>query len=216
MKQRGAVTLVFDDGYQHIWQHLLPQLDRTSTPAVFALPLDPLSRNAPRAAPLRPWQHWRDISPQHELAAHSLSHRDLTTLPAEQLEQELRQPAVKLNALTLVYPGGAHNDTVVAAAARHYAAARTVRPGLARLSPRDPYRLPAFDFTRRTFSVPRANFLALRAWLTNRWLIETYHVVSDEITEPEHRVALSDFLQHLAFLKKLPLRLATIRDILGS
>ncbi|PIT98550.1 MAG: hypothetical protein COT71_00025 [Candidatus Andersenbacteria bacterium CG10_big_fil_rev_8_21_14_0_10_54_11] len=212
---RGAVTLVFDDGYEHIYRDVLPLLDAAGIPAVFAVPIDPSPDAAPAAAPLRSWQHWQQLNPRHELAAHGISHSNLTTLSAAELNTELAIPAAQLKATTLVYPGGAHNEEVTAAARAHYFAARTVKKGTAALPPHDPYHLPAFDFTQDSFSLTRANWLAVQVCLANRWLIETYHVVSDYITAPKHRVPLRDFLRHLTLLQRLPIRIATIREIIA-
>ena len=213
MKTRGAITFVFDDGYEHILRTIVPLLNQHHIKATFAIPLDPKTNtmDGHALAPLSAWQPM--TSSGHELAAHSISHRDLTTLSADQLKAELQQPAETLPASTLIYPGGAHSQTVVNAASTYYRAARTVAKGLESLPPRQPLRLKTYNFTRRNFSPFKANLLACWAYLTNSWLIETYHIVTDEPTTSNHAVSQADFLRHIAFVVKLPINIATIKDI---
>ena len=214
---RGSISFVFDDGYQEIYQHVVPLLDHYQLPGVFAIPLDEHVISKTEHQPTAPLNDWLALQQRgHEIAAHSINHLDLTTLAAEQLEQQLKEPHTKLNATTLVYPGGAFNDTVASAAAKHYLAARTVVRGLESLSPADPLRLKSFNFTRRNFSVFRANALALYAWLTNSWLIETYHLIhtAERKTNASHSVPFADFKRHVSFVARLPLAVETIQTVI--
>ena len=167
---RGRVTLVFDDGYQSTFNNVLPILDKHAIPGVFAIVN---GRNELEQKALAPTSAWHSINPRHELAGHSHTHVDLTKVSSEQLEYEINQFSGK----TLVYPGGAHNDLIIAVAKKYYKAGRTVQKGFNKLNPSDLYRLKTYNFTRNNFSVLKANMLAIWAWLTNSWLIETYHIV---------------------------------------
>lgn len=216
MTKRGAVTFVFDDGYQHVLDDVVPLLEQHEMHGVFAVPLDPTAVEITEDVPVATVQSWQSAARRgHELAAHSISHVDLTTLDGIDLIQELAVPADVLEAETLVYPGGAHNDDVRREAATHYRSARTVEWGMESLPPRDPMQLRSFNFTRRNFSVWRANLLVLLAWVTNRWLIETYHVVDGD-SRAVHSVALADLTRHLAFVKRLGIPVRTIREVMSN
>lgn len=201
-RNKGVITFVFDDGYQHIFDEVVPLLDRYQLPGVFAIPL-----NTPN------WQQWLALSARgHEIAAHSVTHENLTQLSDQQLADELNQPAQALGATTLVYPGGAYDDRVMKVAAKYYTAARTVQRGFETVPPRERYQLKTFNWTRRNFSLWKANALAMWASLTNTWLIETYHIVSDQPTDETHAVSQAAFARHLAFVSHLPLAVRTIRE----
>jgi peptidoglycan/xylan/chitin deacetylase (PgdA/CDA1 family) len=214
MKTRGAITLVFDDGYEHILRTIVPLLNKLNIPAVFAIPLDPKTdtMDGQKLAPISAWQAVANQG--HEIAAHSISHKDLTLLTPSQLQVELTQPAKVLGATTLVYPGGAHDNAVVTAASQVYKAARTVKKGFETLPPPQPMRLKTYNFTRRNFSLYKANVLALWACLTNSWLIETYHIISSDNANSKYAVSQDEFLRHVTFIKKLPITIATIKDII--
>lgn len=219
--QRGAVTLVFDDGYQAVYDRVLPLLRRYGTRAVFAVPVDTTALERAEGAPVSDLRAWKLSCEKdgHELAAHGVTHRALTTLTDAELNEELRQGRDATGATTLVYPGGAHDDRVVAAVRQRYTAGRTVLPAFESLPPNDPHRLHSFVSTRQNFHVWRWNLRAVWAWFTNRWLIETHHNVAfgDGTWATghgkRHTIPLHALERHLKFLKRLPVRVATIREI---
>lgn len=215
MKTRGTITLVFDDGYTSVKHNVVPLLNEHRVHAVFAVPLAP--NQAAGAPPADTWQSWLALKGDgHEIAAHSISHTDLTQLSADQLERELAEPARVLGATTLIYPGGAHNEAVRRTARRYYRAARGVQRGFENIPPSQPLGLRTFNFTRKNFSVPRANALALWACLTNSWVIETYHLIDDTATTYSHTVLQHDFQRHFSFLLKLPIAIRTIQEVCAA
>lgn len=216
MKPRGCVSLVFDDGYTHIYEHIIPLLQKYKLPATFAIPLNHDSLQTSTGLSFTPWREWIKLSsPTIEIAAHAVHHTDLTHLSAADLEAELRAPVDKLNATTIVYPGGAVNEAVETAARRYYQAGRTTRRGFETVPPPNPLRLPTVNFTRHNFSAFKANMFALWAHLTNSWLIETYHIVSDEPTALKYAISQKDFEHHIQFLTRLPITARTIRDVIS-
>ncbi|MEX0650097.1 MAG: polysaccharide deacetylase family protein [Candidatus Andersenbacteria bacterium] len=214
MTKRGAVTIVFDDGYKQVYETVVPMLTKYRIPGVFAVPLDFAAIERSEKRLVTPWQEWKKIETDgHEIAAHTVSHRNLTTLQDVELDQELREPEQVLGATTVVYPGGAYNEQVVATAQKYYRAGRTVVRGFESFQPADSMRLKSFNFTQKNFSVWKVNALATWAYLTNTWLIETYHMVDDD--ELMHSVPLSAFKKHLEFIKRLPIATETIRQHLS-
>lgn len=219
---RGVITFVFDDGYERVYKNVLPILDAHSFPGVFALPINGAAleraehRKAKIVQPVRPWQDWLDIRTRgHEIASHSQTHPDLAAISADQLRLEIDEPANALNATTFVYPGGSFNDVVVAEVARRYKAARTVIRGFESIPPKDPMRLKTFNFSRNNFTVAKANAFALWAYLTNSWLIETYHMIHTDTSEMVHTVHTNEFKQHVDFVSKLPIAVKTINTVIS-
>jgi peptidoglycan/xylan/chitin deacetylase (PgdA/CDA1 family) len=215
-RHRGTVTLVFDDGYTAVYKNVMPLLDQYGIPGVFAVALEHTAIEQTENRPVTPWREWLKLQEQgHEIAAHSVSHRNLTNLSADELTRELREPASALSAHSLIYPGGAYSHNVIEEAKKYYRAARTVNRGFERKTSAHPWELKTYNFTRHNFSPWRANALATWAHLADRWLIETYHLVDDHESEKEHAVRLSDFASHLKFLSKLPVDVVTIKTMFG-
>lgn len=216
MFKRGYLSIVFDDGYEAVYRNAIPILRRYHLPAVIALPIngEKLAKTEQRA--VRPWSKWLSLIPEgFEIASHSVSHPNLTRLSHADLLFELTESAQKLQAVTLVYPGGAVNDTVASVAAQIYQAGRTVHYGFEAVPPREPMRLRSYNFSRRNFSVLKANLLVIWAWLTNSWLIETYHLIDEQDQTTVHNVKTSDFAKHISFLSRLPIQVKTIKDIIS-
>lgn len=217
MVKRGLITFTFDDGYEAVYRNALPILDKYNFKGVFAIPLNYQKLEQTEGAKVRPWTDWLPIRERgHEIAAHSVNHVNLTTLSPGQLDQELKEPHEKLNATTLVYPGGAFNDNVATTANKYYAAARTVVRGLETVPPRNPMQLKSYNWTRNNFSVAKANLLALWAYLTNSWLIETFHMVDDNDAKLVHTVREVDLDKHLQFVSKLPVYVRTIQETVSN
>lgn len=205
LPKRGVVTLVFDDGYQEVYDQIVPQLEARGLRGVFAVALDEAEMFKQESLPIAPMDKWLGlIDKGHEIASHTISHRNLTSLSDADLERELAQPKEKLRAQTLVYPGGGFDDRVAAAAAKYYLAARTVRYGFESLPPAKPMQLKTVNYSRRNFSRLKANMRALWACLNNLWLIETYHMVG-LTSDKTHDVSGRDFERHLDFLACLPI-----------
>lgn len=212
---RGVVTFVFDDGYERVYQNAVPLLRQHKFPAVFALPLEGRKLAKTEQRKIKPWPEWVSIKSEgHELASHSVTHPDLTKCADEALARELAEPARILGSKTLVYPGGSFDDRVVETARQYYTAGRGVKRGFETIPPRDPMRLKSINWSRRNWRVWKANLFALWAWLTNRWLIETFHMIDGDDEPMVHTVKTADLARHMALVAKLPVRVQTIRAVM--
>lgn len=212
---RGVVTLVFDDGYERVYQNVVPLLRQYTMPAVFALPLEGKQLEKTEQRKIKPWPEWLHLKNEgHELASHSVTHPNLTKRAGEELEYELAEPVRALGATTIVYPGGSFDDRVVESAAKYYKAGRTVWYGYETIPPRDPMRLKSFNYSRRNWRVWKANLRVLWAWLTNGWLIETYHMIDGTDQPMVHAVKTSHLARHLGFIAKLPIAVKTIQQVI--
>lgn len=213
---RGTLTLVFDDGYTEVYEQVLPLLRKHGLRAVFAIPVRTDTVMRKKNTPMTALAEWKDacLREGHELAAHGVTHRPLTELPDDELADELRQARDLTGATTLVYPGGTFDKRVQRAAARYFAAARSVRWGVETLPPRDPFALQTLNATRRNFRWAKYRPREIFALMTRGWIIETFHRITDD-PAVTHGVTLRDFTRHLRWLSILPLRVATIRDIIS-
>ncbi len=216
MNTRGAITLVFDDGYKDVYDEVIPLLAYYGVQAVFAVPLSPVSGKIEHEE-IETVNNWKIIAKKygHEIAAHGMSHRSFASLSHHELEEELAKSAQELQATTLVYPGGAYNEHIVREAQKHYTAARTVKFGLEQLPPEKPFELKTINYTKNNFSRMKANSYSLLAWIQNKWLIETFHMVRKDKSSMKHTVSLSDLDAHLDFITSLPIRIATTREIVS-
>ena len=134
---RKPVVLTFDDGSASIRRNALPVLRKLRWPGVLNLKLD----NMRARGGITPTQVRALIDAGWELASHTISHPDLTTLPAAALEREVAESRWQLQRQFRVpvhffcYPSGRYNATVLAAVrAAGYRGATSTRLGLGRPS----------------------------------------------------------------------------------
>lgn len=128
------IVLSFDDGYLSDYSVALPVLRRRKWPGVLNLVVRNLKRGD-----IEPWQVRRLIVAGWEIDAHTISHRDLTTLDAARLREEVAGSRADLRRMFgrpvdfFCYPAGHYDDQVVAAVrAAGFLGATTENPGLAR------------------------------------------------------------------------------------
>jgi peptidoglycan/xylan/chitin deacetylase (PgdA/CDA1 family) len=141
---RKPVVLTFDDGYLSVYQNVVPVLKRMGWPAVLNLALGNTKSSPPGLTRV---EVRRMMGDDWELASHTISHLDLTTLGPAQLRQEtagaraLIKRWFHVRPTDFCYPAGRYDRKVIAAVRRAgYTTATTVNPGLA--TPRRPYELP--------------------------------------------------------------------------
>jgi peptidoglycan/xylan/chitin deacetylase (PgdA/CDA1 family) len=140
---RRPVVLTFDDGYLSVYRNVVPTLRRLHWPAVLNLALG----NTKSAEGVTRAEVRRMMRAGWELASHTISHLDLTTLGSAQLREELvgSRRLIRrwfhVTASDFCYPAGRYDQRVVRAVRRAgYRTATTVSPGLA--TPRHPFELP--------------------------------------------------------------------------
>ena len=141
---RKPIVLTFDDGYLSQWAHAARTLRALGWPGVLNLEV----KNLGLAGGLSHRQVRELIGAGWEVDAHTITHRDLTTLGPAGVRHEvagsraLLRRALGVPVAFFCYPAGRY-DAAVEAAVRTagYRGATTTRPGLA--SPRgDPFALP--------------------------------------------------------------------------
>ena len=139
-----AFALTFDDGYRSVYAEAFPVLARYGMPAtVFLTPGD-----GPRGAPLerltslqgRTMLSWDEIREMQRagiaFGAHTLTHPDLTRLPADAVEHEICASKSRIaEALgtevdLFAYPYGRHDTRCRAIVSRNFSGACSDRLGL--------------------------------------------------------------------------------------
>ncbi len=190
---RPMISLSFDDGSQSLYDLALPLLDAKGFKSTQYVPTADLAAGDPY---LMSASELRTIAAAgHEVASHSVTHPDLTTLSTAALANELTaskqllEQSTSTPVLDLAYPFGAYDARVIAAArSAGYTMARSVEDGYNSRLDLEPFDLRGQNILDTTTP---ADF---QAWVNyakahNYWLVVIYHeVVPDSApacTDPE-------------------------------
>lgn len=181
---RPRVAITFDDGFENVYEHAWPILQRYNFPATVFLVTDYCGHSnmwpgqpphIPRSSLLR-WSQVREMQAGGiDFGAHTCTHPNLTRLAARQIIRELSVSKQRLEetlgepVITFAYPYGAHDPRVRDLAAQYFDVACTTDLGfvhadshplaLARL---DMYYLRHPTWLGRLFSAPMRAYVALR------------------------------------------------------
>jgi peptidoglycan/xylan/chitin deacetylase (PgdA/CDA1 family) len=179
-----TVVLTFDDGYQDFYTDAAPHLRRYAFPAtVFVTTSYSGKTNSWPGQPswveeksLMNWQQIRELAAQGvHFGAHSVTHRDLTSLSVGDAEQEMieskREVERKISQTVefFCYPYGRWDPALRNLASRHFSGACSTAAGAVEPDA-DPFALPRVDahylraptYFRSLFTRRLLGYLALR------------------------------------------------------
>ncbi|WP_323389412.1 polysaccharide deacetylase family protein [Myxococcus qinghaiensis] len=211
--EQGMVTITLDDGWATQYTKARPALNARNIPATYALITQALAQG---------WGGYMSIAQAQTLvaegngiASHTLTHPDLTTLSAPELQSELgdsRDWLVTNLGLTsvpdFVIPYGLYDANVLAAIRQHYGSSRTVNAGR---NFRDTivYELRGNDVAR---TVPVST---VRGWIDQAlaeksWLILVFHEFVDGTPTRDTQYRTSNFTAILNHLQTRGARTVTL------
>jgi peptidoglycan/xylan/chitin deacetylase (PgdA/CDA1 family) len=201
---QGMVTITLDDGWATQYTKARPALNARNIDATYALMTQALAQNW--GGYMTRAQAQTLVAEGNDIASHTMTHPDLTTLSAAQLTTELRDSQSWLvsnlgvaSVPHFVVPYGRYNATVLSGIRQFYGSSRTVNAGR---NFRDTvvYELRANDVHR---GVPVAT---VRGWIDQAiaeksWLILVFHEFVDgtPVRDTEYRTA--DFTAILDYVQ---------------
>jgi peptidoglycan/xylan/chitin deacetylase (PgdA/CDA1 family) len=155
---RRSFVVTFDDGYQSVYKQAFPVLQRYSLSATVFLTVGDKAKTGAgdRLPPLegREMLSWAEIREMHQwgitFAAHTLTHPDLTRLPADQVKSEICDSKAVIEDVlgvcvtAFAYPYGRLDLGAREIVERHFACACSNKLGLVRPAS-DPYALERVD-----------------------------------------------------------------------
>lgn len=137
-----SVVITFDDGYQSVYQEAFPVLQRYGMTATVFLTTGKKRDERLPSMEGRSMLSWHEIKEMHRagiaFGAHTLTHPDLTRLPAELLEAEVVggkrviEDELGSRVDTFAYPFGRHNNQCRQLVSQHFTCACSDRLGLCR------------------------------------------------------------------------------------
>lgn len=153
-----SFVITFDDGYQSVYDHAFPVLQRYGLSATVFLSVghNGLKSDSERLPSLceRPMLSWREIKEMHRsgvvFGAHTLTHPDLTRLPLAELNSQVYESKAVIedtlgsDVTCFAYPYGRYDKRCRDVVSRHFLCACSDKLGFVRPSS-DPYAVECVD-----------------------------------------------------------------------
>ncbi|MDB5047883.1 MAG: polysaccharide deacetylase [Fibrobacteres bacterium] len=193
----SALSMTFDDNSTGQFEKALPWMDAVGIRGTFFVIPDRMNADA--------WNRARVAAANgHEIGSHTLSHLVLAKETAARQEEQLAGSKRVIDSLipsqkclTLAYPYGVHDSVTLALTRRYYIAARVVGSYLNSAAPGDMYVVEGRG-PEPKMDVHAYNSRLRDADSKGAWLVEMYHGIEDEGSEP---IRLDWFRQHLGEIK---------------
>lgn len=157
---KKAVMLTFDDGYIDHYSNAYTMLKKYNAKGTFFI----IANKPDKKKYYATWDQIKEMSDNdQEIASHTLSHPNLSSLSTEQIEEELLKSRniiaekIQKPVISLCYPAGDYDERVKKIAEKYYLFARTTEPGK-NFSVRNRHEVP----TTRMF--PTTGVASLRIW----------------------------------------------------
>jgi peptidoglycan/xylan/chitin deacetylase (PgdA/CDA1 family) len=194
--ERPVVTFTFDDGFETDYYVARPVLDEYHFPATAYV--IPSMVGGPDRLNLTQLKNLQDLN-GWDIASHSYSHSNLTSIPSSEIEIELQlSQQFLLNngfqnaAVHFAYPYGEFdNGSLKSQVQKYYKTARTAEGEFETLPPSDPYRLRAMVVTNST--TPSEVSERVQSAIANGdWLILVFHRIVESDADEEFKYLASD------------------------
>lgn len=209
----GMVTITLDDGWATQYTRARPALNARNIDATYALMTQALAQNW--GGYMTRAQAQTLVAEGNDVASHTVSHPDLTSLSSAQLTAELRDSQSWLVANlgvsavpNFVVPYGRYNSTVLTGIRQFYGSSRTVNAGR---NFRDTivYELRAND-VHRAVPVSTVQGWIDQAIAEKSWLILVFHEFVDGTTTRDTEYRTADFTAILDYVQTRGARTVTL------
>lgn len=209
---RPIVSITDDDGYASFYNNGLPLLQKyglNSTDYIITGYLDNtdgyMTSNQVKSL----------YASGQEIASHSVTHPDLTTLNATKMDNELKNSQVFLQNLLGVpitdyaAPYGAYNQQVVTDSQKYYQTYRGVQAGYNAKNNFDANNLMVQNMVDTTTLAEVQSWIA-EAQATNTWLVLVYHQIDADPAAGDYNTYPTDFDAQLAAIKASGIAVETV------
>ncbi|PTL76961.1 hypothetical protein DAT35_47275 [Vitiosangium sp. GDMCC 1.1324] len=213
--QRGMVSITLDDGWPSQFTAARPALNARGIPATYFLVTEGI-RNGWTGFVTVP-QVQTLISEGNEIGAHTMTHPDLTTVSATQVEAELRDSQAWLATQfglqavpAFASPYGAYNASVLTTLQKYYGSHRTVNGGQ-NFKDSNILQLRAHEVNTAI------SLNTVRAWIDSAaadksWLILTFHQFVSGTPTQSTETNIGDFEVILDYVQSKNVDIVTVTE----
>ncbi len=217
-KFKATVSFTFDDGWLSAYNMLIPRLDKKGWKGTnFIITTYPDKPGYQSDYILS--KHVKSLMDRcHEVASHTLTHPDLTTLTAAQWSAEVFDPIATLKswgsgALGIAPPFGAYNADILTVMTQRYAYMRTLHPDVNQ-PPYNVHELNGHVLTNTSKDNELEELLTRAEQVDGGWVILVFHRASADAPSDAY-VTPDQFQSFLDLVEKHGANVETIGQHLG-
>ncbi|MBX4201859.1 polysaccharide deacetylase family protein [Candidatus Saccharibacteria bacterium] len=212
---RPIVSLTFDDGYSSFFNNGLPLLNKYGMKSTDYIVTSSLGQDAYMTST----QVKQLYVNGQDVQSHTVSHPDLVTLSAKNLDLELKNSQAYLQNLLgvpvsgLATPYGSANSQVITNAAQYYSYVRGVEAGYNAKNNFNPYNILVQNI-KSTTTTAQVQQWVQQAIATNTWLVLVYHQVAPNLnpsTDP-YNTYPADLDSELSYIKSTGVTVETMQQ----
>ncbi len=218
---RGIVSVSFDDGWTNQHNNANPVMKANGLVGTYNIISGEL---ADQPDYMNVTQIKSLITDGNEIASHTITHPDLTTMTAAQVNQEMSQSQTTLQntfgiqVTDFAYPFGAYNGSTIATGSLYYQSQRTVNAGY---NTKDNFNLTQLKIYEVDSNITQAQ---VKAWIdgavaNHSWLILVYHEVATTPTDPTdalYDTQPTDFAAEMNYLKSTGVAAETVHQAINE
>jgi peptidoglycan/xylan/chitin deacetylase (PgdA/CDA1 family) len=215
---RSLISLTFDDGWENQYTYALPLLQKYQTPSTFYL----ISGAFQWGGYLQVAEAVSLRNAGNELAAHTQTHPDLTTLSQIRLTNELLGGQTDLSNLLggtfqdFASPYGAYNDAVIAEIKKYYRSHRSTDVGFNSRDNLNIYNIKVQNVYLSTTSADVQSWVD-QAKSDHTWLVIVYHQVDpNAVMLGKYAITDTQMEDHLKIVKASGLPVVTVDSALNE
>lgn len=218
------ISVTFDDGWESVYKIAMPELQKTGIHTT-----EYVLTGTETYPGYMSWDQIKAVQKAgHEIACHSVSHPDLTTLDDQDLQKQLLGCKSTLSkeigqpVLDFASPYGSYNSHTIDAIKKDYGSQRNINGVIADGISDADINLPSnFDryniigvTVRRETTVAQLQQLIDYARARNGWLVLTYHQADDGPSQ--YGIDPNAMNKQLAYLSQAPVRIVTISQVITA
>lgn len=214
---RALVSLTFDDGWQSIYTAGLPILNKygfTSTQYIISGKINTGNgyMTTSQISALK--------ASGSEIASHTVSHYDLTSLSVSSIDYQLSQSKTTIQklfgtdtALNFATPYGSYNAKVLTEVKKYYKSHRSTDSGYNSKDGFDAYNIMVQNVNQTT-SASQVSAWVQKAIADKTWLVLVYHSI--DLTGDAYATAPANLDSQLALVKASGVKVETVNQALGE
>jgi peptidoglycan/xylan/chitin deacetylase (PgdA/CDA1 family) len=218
---RAIVSVTFDDGWANQYTNARPVMKSNGLIGTYYIISGELTDQPDYMSATQVKQLFAD---GNEIASHSVTHPDMTTLTTAKLQSEMANSQTTLQNLIgtpvtdFAYPFGAYNGTTIAMGKQYYQSQRTVNAGY---NTKDNLDLTQLKMYEVDSNITQAQ---VKAWIdgaiaSHSWLILCYHEIATTPSDPTddlYTTQPSDFAAEMTYLKSTGVATETVHQAINE